>query len=49
MKGCEDYLLIALHAHVVAAAKEILSTTQYDSVQNRLKKLLYSLLLFSQI
>lgn len=37
MKGCEDFLLMALHSHVVAAAKEILSTTEYNSV-NRLAK-----------
>ena len=46
MKGCEDYLLIALHAHVVAAAKEILSTTQYDSVQNLAKEIVVQFIAF---
>lgn len=46
MKGCEDYLLIALHAHVVAAAKDILSTTQFDSVEGLAREIVVRFVVF---
>ena len=46
MKGFEDYFLIALHAHVVAAAKEILLTTQFDSVMELAKEIVVRFVCF---
>ena len=34
MKGCEDFLLIVLHAHVVAAGNKLMEKKQYDTVQD---------------
>jgi len=39
IKGCEKFLLMVLHAHVVAAGKEILSATPYNSVENLAKEI----------
>ena len=46
MKGCEDFFLMILHAHVVAAAKEILSATPYDSVENLAKEIVLQFVTF---
>lgn len=46
MKGFEDYLLIALHAHVVAAAKEILSDAQFDSVKDLAREIVVRFIVF---
>ena len=46
MKGFEDYLLIALHAHVVAAAKQILSDTQFDSVKDLAREIVVRFVAF---
>jgi len=40
MKACEDFLLIVLHAHVVSAAKRLLSLKQYSSVTDLAKAIL---------
>ena len=40
MKGCEDLFLIALHAHVTAAAKSILNDKQYDNVEDLAKEII---------
>ena len=46
MKGCEDFLLMALHAHVIAAAKEILSSTSYDNVASLAKEIVVRFFVF---
>jgi len=46
MKGCEDYFLLALHAHVVTAAKKILSTMQYSSVKDLAKEIVVQFIAF---
>ena len=46
MKGFEDYLLIALHGHVVAAAKQILSDTQFDSVKDLAREIVVRFVAF---
>jgi len=46
MKGCENFLLMVLHAHVVAAGKEILSATPYDSVENLAKEIALQFIVF---
>ena len=40
MKGCEDFLTIVLHAHVVAAAKEILAEESIDNAKDLSKEIL---------
>ena len=34
MKGCEDFFLIILHAHIIAAAKKIMQKQKYDKVKD---------------
>ena len=46
MKGCEDFLLIAVHAHVVAAAKQLLSTIEFGSVEAIAKEILIQFIAF---
>ena len=45
-EGFEHYLLIALHAHVVAAAKQILSDTQFDSVKDLAREIVVCFVAF---
>ena len=40
MKGCEDFLLIVLHAHVVAAGNKLMEKKQYDTVQDLARAIL---------
>ena len=40
MKACEDFFLIVLHAHVVSAAKRLLSLKQYSSIMDLAKAVL---------
>jgi len=46
MKGCKDFLLIAVHAHVVAAEKQILSTVEFGSVEAIAKDILIQFFAF---
>jgi len=46
MNGCD--LLIAVHAHVVAAAKQLLSTVEFDSVEAIVKEILIQFIAFKQ-
>ena len=46
MKGFEEYFLIALHAHVIAAAKEILSTTSFNSVEDLAREIVVRFVCF---
>ena len=39
MKACEDFMLIVLHSHTVAASKHILSTMQFEKVQDLAKEI----------
>jgi len=39
MKGCEDFMLTVLHAHVVSAAKVILKTTQFENASDLAKEI----------
>ena len=39
MKGCEDFFLTALHAHIICAAKEILSKSQFNKVNDLAKEI----------
>ena len=39
MKGFEDFLLTVLHAHVISAAKEILSEVQFENVTDFAKEI----------
>ena len=39
MKGCEDFLLIVLHSHVVAAAKQLLSKAEFNKVEDLAKEI----------
>ena len=39
MKGFEDFLLTVLHAHVISAAKEILSEVQFENVTDLAKEI----------
>ena len=34
MKGCENFFLIILHAHIIAAAKTIMQKQQYNNVED---------------
>lgn len=40
MKGCEDFFLIMLHAHVIAAARKLLSVRQYSTVKELAKAII---------
>ena len=40
MKGCEDFIMIILHARVTSAAKMLLSEKSYDSVMDLAKAIL---------
>ena len=40
MKGCNDFLTIVLHAHIVATAKKILSEKSIDNVKDLGKEIL---------
>ena len=46
MKGCEDFLTIVLHAHVRAAADNLLSRNSYDKVEDLSKAILESYVCF---
>ena len=46
MKGCEDFLLIAVHAHVIAAAKQILSIVEFGSVEAIAREILIQFIAF---
>ena len=46
MKACEDFLTIALHAHVVAAGKSLLSARQYDKVQDLAREIVVQYVYF---
>ena len=47
MKGCEDFLTIVLHAHVVAAAKKVLSEKSIDNVKDLAKEILKQFVSFN--
>lgn len=46
LKACEDLLLITLHAHVVAATKNILSDRQFSNVQDLAKEIVVKFIYF---
>ena len=46
MKGCEDFLLIVLHSHVVAAAKQLLSVAEFNRVEDLAKEVLVQFVAF---
>jgi len=46
MKAFEDFLLIYLHAHVVSAAKHVLSTMSYDGVEDLAKEIITQFVVF---
>ena len=46
MKACEDFMLIVLHSHTVAASKHILSTMQFEKVQDLAKEIVIRYIYF---
>ena len=46
MKGCEDFLTIVLHAHVIAAAKKVLSQQSINEVKYLAKEVMQQFLSF---
>ena len=46
MKACEDFMLIVLHSHTVAASKHILSTMQFEKVQDLAKEIVVRYIYF---
>ena len=46
MKGCEDFLLIAVHAQVIAAAEQLLSAAEFDSVEAIAKEIAVQFITF---
>lgn len=46
MKACEDLILIALHSHAVAASKSILSTMQFEKVEDLAREIVVMYIYF---
>ena len=46
MKGCEDFLQTVLHAHIICAAKNIMSKSRFDNVINLAKEIVVQYLSF---
>ena len=46
MKGCEDFLMIILHAHVNVAAEKLLSQGSYRKVEDLAKAMLENFVFF---
>ena len=46
MKGCEDFLMVILHAHVNAAAEKLLSEKCYDKVEDLAKAIIHNYIFF---
>ena len=46
VKASEDFLLITLHAHVIGAAKKVLSECQFNSVQDLAKEIVMRYVFF---
>ena len=46
MKGCEDFMMIILHAHVNAAAEKLLSQQSYQNVEDLAKAMLQNFVSF---
>ena len=47
MKACEDLMLITLHSHNVAASKSILSTMQFEKVQDLAREIIVRYIYFN--
>ena len=40
MKGCEDFFLTVLHAHIIAAARKVTQKQQYKNVKDLANEIL---------
>ena len=46
MKACENLMLIVLHSHTISASKSILSTMQFEKVQDLAKEIVVRYIYF---
>ena len=46
MKGCEDFLIVILHAHVNTIAEKLLSEKPYDKVEDLAKAIMHNFIFF---
>lgn len=49
IKGCEDFLMVILHAHVNAAAENLLSGKCYDEVEDLAKVIIHNYIFFDPV